>query len=637
MNRNWLDMNDQTDRRDPVGQRRDAAYDPQLEARDDAVIGRAVRWSLLVVLVVAAVVVVVLLMGRKEPAPEAVIVKDVGPIVGLQPSDQPLPPIPFRNITSEAGIDFVHHSGARGDKLLPETMGGGCAFFDYDNDGDPDLLLVNSMDWPDVPLDQRRRATMALYANDGRGTFTDVTAETGLDISMYGMGCAVGDFDNDGHVDLYLTGLNANRLLRNAHGRFVDVTDHAGVGGGARWSTSAGFFDMENDGDLDLFVCNYVKWSKSIDFELNFTLNGVDRAYGPPTNYTGTQPLLFRNDGDGTFTEVSEQAGLHVTNPATGVPVGKALACVFADFDRDGFLDIMVANDTVRNFLYHNNGDGTFDEIGAASGVAYDSMGKATGAMGIDAACVRDDGSIAIGIGNFANEMSSLYVSQNEPLLFADQSRREGVGSPSRQKLTFGLFFFDADLDGRLDLLQTNGHLEDDINDIQSSQHYRQPAQLFWNCGAQASRCFELMDDQQVGALSQPIVGRGAAYADIDGDGDLDVLLTQAGGSPMLLRNDQALGHHWLRIMPVGRQCNRNAIGARLELDFSGRTIRQHVMPTRSYLSQVELPVTFGLGDADVIDELRIHWPGGPVQRIDTLEVDRLHVIEQPAGAASVR
>lgn len=609
-------------------------YDPELEVRDDAIIGRALKWSLVIILVVAVIVTASLLLRGTEAAPEAVIAKDIGPLRDLQPTQTNLPAIPFRDITTESGVDFVHYSSAHGEKLLPETMGGGCAFLDYDNDGDQDLLFVNAMDWPDTPDAQRRSATLALYANDGRGSFTNVTTKAGLDLSMYGMGCAVGDYDNDGNVDIYLTGLNANRLLHNVGGRFVDVTEQARVDGGSRWSTSAGFFDMDNDGDLDLFVCNYVKWSKAIDFELNFTLNGVDRAYGPPTNYTGAQPQLFRNDGEAGFTDVSEQAGLHITNPATGVPVGKGLACVFSDFDRDGFLDIMVANDTVQNFLYHNNGDGTFDEIGSASGVAYDSMGKATGAMGIDAASVRRDDAIAIGIGNFSNEMTSLYVSQNQPLLFADQSMSEGIGSPSRQKLTFGLFFFDADLDGRLDLLQTNGHLEDEINDIQPSQQYRQPAQLFWNCGAESGGCFVLMQDEQVGALSTPIVGRGAAYADIDGDGDLDVLLTQTGGRPMLLRNEQSLGHHWLRVKLVGRRCNRDAIGARLELDVDGRTIRQQVMPTRSYLTQVELPVTFGLGDAIEVDELRIHWPGGEVQIVHAPEVDRVHVIEQPAAAA---
>lgn len=323
---------------------------------------------------------------------------------------------------------------------------------------------------------------------------------------------------------------------------------------------------------------------------------------------------------------------MQIDNPATGLPVAKALAILPVDIDGDGFIDLIVANDTVPNFLFHNNTDGTFQEIGARGGIAFSSAGKATGAMGIDAGHYRNDRDLAISIGNFANEMTSLYVSQREALQFADQAIGEGIGSPTRLRLTFGLFFFDYDLDGRLDLLQANGHLEDEINTVQPSQHYRQPAQVFWNAGPLTRSCFVEVPTSQLGDLSKPIVGRGAAYADIDGDGDLDVLLTQAGGPPMLLRNEQDLGHHWLRVKLIGRTCNRDAIGAWVELTAAGVTQRRQVMPTRSYLSQVELPVTFGLGDATEVDSLRIIWPDQATQEVAVDQLDTMLVIEQPVG-----
>jgi hypothetical protein len=495
------------------------------------------------------------------------------------------------------------------------------AFLDYDGDGDQDLLFVNSDRWPDKPADPP--ATMALYRNDGTGRFDDVSATTGLDVSFYGQGVAVGDYDDDGDSDLFLTALGRNRMYRNDGGRFRDVTDEAGVAGDPEaWSTSAGFFDYDNDGDLDLFVCDYVKWSREIDLQLNFTLNGTDRAYGPPKQYEGTYSHLYRNEGDGAFRDVSEETGIRVVNPATGHAVGKALAVTFVDSDRDGWIDIFVSNDTVQNFAFRNLDGRRFEELGAASGVGFDNLGNATGAMGIDVADYDNSGILGIGIANFANQHTSLYVQQDHPWQFVDTSNAVGIGSPSRLKLTFGLFFFDYDLDGRLDLLQASGHLENEINQIQPSQHYRQPAQLFWNCGTAARSCFAAVVEQQMGDLAKPVVGRGASYADIDGDGDLDVVIAQTGGPPMLLRNDQRLGHHWLRVRLVGATANRDAIGAEIELHAGDLVERRQVMPTRSYLSQVELPVTFGLGSHETIDSLVVRWPDGHTQRIEAPAVD---------------
>ncbi len=611
---------------DPSG--RPPSAEPALE-QNDAIIGVAFRWSIGVICLVVLVggAMYWASRGGATPGPTTQVVVKPPEVVT---SNTQAPMMPFRDVTTEAGIAFVHENGAAGEKLLPETMGGGCAFLDYDNDGDLDLLFVNSSLWPD---DERRGAVdnaSALYRNDGSGRFEDVSKETGFEFDMYGMGAAVGDYDNDGDVDVYITAVGTNRLMRNDDGVFRDATDQAGVAGTDKdWSTGAAFFDADNDGDLDLWVCNYIRWSREIDFAVDYRLTGVGRAYGPPTNFEGAHSRFYRNRGDGTFEDVSEAAGLFVVNDATGRPVGKALAIGLTDLNRDGLLDVFVANDTVRNFAFRNQGDGTFKEIGVEIGVAYDSMGAATGAMGVDAADLRDDGHLAIAIGNFANEKTSLYVAGADPSLYTDVSGIEGLGAASRQALTFGLFFFDADLDGRLDLLQCNGHLEDNINTIQPSQHYQQSAQLFWNAGPDERSCFVEADKSKLGDLTTPIVGRGAAFADIDSDGDLDVVLTQTGGRPLLLRNEQSTDHHWLRIKLVGRTCNRDAIGAEVELVVGSTTLRRIVMPTRSYLSQSESPVTFGMGTSMTVDRLVVKWPGGQKQVVPVNAVDQTLVIAQ--------
>ena len=598
-------------------------------AADDAVIGRAFRWSLGVLVIGAVVTGAIGLWVRSSGEAPPTQAAEVEPPAAVQTEVEPAPGR-FTDITEQAGIGFIHTNGATGEKLLPETMGGGCAFLDYNSDGHPDILFVNSSHWPgDAPPDGKR-PTMALYRNDGSGRFEEVTASAGLDVTLYGMGAAVGDYDNDGDPDVLITAVGPNRFFRNDDGVFTDVTDEANLAGDpGAWSTSAGFFDYDGDADLDLFVCNYVRWTPEIDRSLDSRLVGIGRAYGPPTHFEGTFCDLYRNEGDGRFTEVSEEAGLHVRNEATGAPVAKALAVTFPDANGDGRPDILVANDTVRNFCFVNEGDGTFAERGRRLGVAYNSSGNATGAMGIDARHFGGDERLGIFIGNFANEMTSAYVSRGERGFFTDESMVQGIGGPTRLALTFGLFLFDYDLDGRLDLLQANGHLEQEINQVQPSQHYRQPAQLFWNAGPDHPRTFAPVAAERVGDLARPIVGRGAAYADIDADGDLDVLLTQVGGPPLLLRNDQSQDHHWLRCKLVGTRSNRDAIGATVELTAGGVTQRRRVMPTRSYLSQVERTVTFGLGDSDRVGSLRVTWPDGSVQEVEPEGVDRRIVIRQ--------
>ena len=596
-------------------------------SEDEAVIRRAFLRSLLVIalLLLGAALAWLLTRPSGQAPPVGGATSPPVPQAPVQPAVQ-APAVHFTDITRDAGIRFTHVNGAYGERLMPETMGSGAAFLDYDNDGDQDLFLVNFRYWPDHPGDGV--PTQALYRNDGNGHFEDVSEAAGLAVEAYGMGVAVGDYDGDGWTDLFLTSLKKNRLFRNRQGHFEDVTDSAGVGGqDDRWSTGAVFFDYDRDGDLDLFALNYVNWTRKADLEIDFRLAGLGRAYGAPTHFTGTDSYLYRNEGEGRFTDVSRAAGIQVHDAVSGLPVGKGLGVVPLDYDGDGWLDLAIANDTARNFLFHNRGNGTFEEVGAFEGVAYDTRGKATGGMGIDAAHYRNDADPGIVIGNFANEMSSLFVTADGKPPFADEAVLAGLGSASRLSLTFGVLFLDYDLDGRLDLLQANGHLEHEINKVQASQHYAQPAQLFWNCGDDCS--VPLLPVAEPGDLSRPLVGRALTSADIDGDGDLDILISQNGRSAVLLRNDQQLGHHWLRLKLVGKAPNRDAIGASVTLTAGGVSQFRQVMPGRSYLSQVELSLTFGLGKRAAVDSIRITWPDGTGQTVVPDAVDTTLTITQ--------
>lgn len=617
---------------------------PDPEQGDDAVIGRAFWGSIGVLLVIGLAAGGYWLWNNANRTRDAG--KQQSPATPAAKRELPaveLPQVRFTDITDESGIDFVHENGGLGERLLPETMGSGCAFFDYDNDADPDILFVNSNHWP-WDTRETEPATLTLYNNDGNGNFTDATDQSGLGISLYGQGVAVGDYDNDGHVDVFVSALGPNRLFRNrGNGTFEDVTASAGVAGDdSRWSTSCGWVDFDNDGDLDLFVCNYLDWSRETHLPFEFTLAGGEHlSYGRPEVFPGTFPYLYVNDGTGRFTEKSEKTGLHVRNPATREPLAKALGVTFDYLNNDPWPDIVIANDTVQNLLFINEAsldftDRFFMEQAAESGVAFDSNGLARAGMGIDASRFRNNDEVGIAIGNLSNEMTALFVARNE-LSFTDEAISNGLGPATRPALTFGLFFFDSDLDGRLDLFAANGHLEKDINLVQSSQHFAQPPQLFWNCGPQYETEFVELPAEKCGDdLARPMVGRGATYADIDADGDLDILVSATGGSPRLLRNDQQTGNHWLRFKLTGDKSNRDAIGAVVEVTRNdGTRLRQMVMPTRSYLSQVELPVTFGLNGDTGVQSVRIRWPSGKTTELTDPAIDQVHHVDETQGLVS--
>ena len=590
---------------------------------------------------------------RDVTAPPPVV--SVGPAFGpAAQTESLLPEVRYTDVTESAGIHFDHVNGAFGRRLLPETMGSGAAFLDYDNDGDQDLLLVNSRHWPGFEPPDQPVPTQALYRNRGDGRFDDVTAAVQLDVTMYGIGVTCGDYDNDGWIDLFLTGVGGNRLFQNVADesggrRFIDRTQTAGVAGSGGWpnasgdeflaidapvnfSSSATFVDYDGDARLDLFVCNYVTWSPRLDLSQSFQFAGLGRSYGPPTAFEGAQCSLYRNLGDGRFDDVSQAAGVQVLGLLDRA-LGKSLGVVVFDPDNDGWPDIMVSNDTVRNFLFHNTGQGSFVETGELSGVAY-AEGRARGAMGIDWGEYRP-GTSALLIGNFADEPNT-FLRLDDPgaLLFSDVATIEGVAGPSRLLLKFGVAFLDYDLDGRQDLLSCNGHLEPEINKVQASQKYEQPAQLFWNCGVSPRGCFVPATAQSAGEdLFQPIVGRSCAYADIDNDGDLDLVLTENGGPARLLRNDGGTENHWVRFVLKGdgRRSNASAIGASLILESNGTTQRRDLAAARGYASQSELVATFGLSEHAQVDRLTIRWPGaeGGTQVLTDLSPDRVHDIRQ--------
>lgn len=520
----------------------------------------------------------------------------------------------FVDITDSAGIRFVHNNGAFGKKYLPESMGSGSAFLDYDSDGDLDILLVNSTNWPGHGT---APSFPALYRNNGDGTFTDVTSDAGLAREMYGLGAAIADYDNDGDPDIYITCLGADRFFRNnGDGTFIDFGEPAGVRNND-FAISAAWLDYDRDGFLDLFVCNYVQWT--VETDLFCSLDGVNKSYCTPESYPGVPSRLFRNRGDGTFEDSTEKAGVFD-------PTGKALGVVVLDYNNDGNPDLFVANDTQPNKLYSNNGDGTFTERGTEAGVAFSEMGIARAGMGVDAADYGDNGYPGLLIGNFSNEMIALYHNEGTGL-FIDDAPSSTVGQSSLLTLTFSTFFFDYDLDGELDIFAANGHVHDDIQKVQQQVQYAQPPHLFHNAGNR--RFVEVTS--QAGDLARPIVARGAAYGDIDNDGDPDLLVNTNGGKAFLFRNELTPAPNYVRIHLQGTKSNRDGIGSRVLLHLKdGSTKSRTVKAGTGYCSQSELPITFGLQPSDIIESLTIEWASGGVQKVPNLSLNKIiNIVEQ--------
>jgi len=528
-------------------------------------------------------------------------------------------PVVFTDVTAQAGIHFMHNAGRSGQKYLPETMGAGVAFFDADGDGWPDILFINGKDF----APHGHRTTAALYRNNRNGTFTDVTAGSGLDIEIYGIGVAIGDYDNDGRDDVYMTALDGDHLFHNeGNFKFRDVTKAAGIQN-ANFGSSAAWLDYDRDGKLDLFVANYVQWTPKGD--LKCSLDGSTKSYCTPESYKGTRSRLYPNVGGGRFEDVTDRAGL-------GDSTSKSLGVTILDYNNDGWPDIFVANDTQPNKLYRNLGNGTFKEEGMTAGVAYGEDGVARGAMGADAADYDRSGRQHLLVGNFANQMLGLYHNEGNGL-FVDEAPSSTVGRASLLSLTFGVFFFDYDLDGYPDIFAANGHIEDEIGRVQPKVAYAELPLLFRNLG---NRKFENVSGQLGPGFAQPMVARGAAYADYDHDGDLDLIVSTNNGPAHLLRNDGGNRNHWLSVRLSGTKSNRDGIGSVVRVDSAGGKQWNMVRSGSSYCSQSDLALTFGLGK-DSTANLEVEWPSGARQRFQNVAANRRISIDESHGVTEIK
>jgi hypothetical protein len=536
----------------------------------------------------------------------------------------PAPPagsdIRFTDITAASGIKFTHNSGRAGKKYLPETLGSGAALFDADGDGWLDVLLINSRDWKPKP---GKKSLPALYRNNHNGTFTDITKGSGLDAELYGMGVAVADYDNDGREDVYVTALEGDRLYHNeGKGKFKNVTAAAGIQNAA-FGTSAAWLDFDRDGKADLFVANYVQWSPEKD--LWCSLDGATKSYCTPESYKGTSSKLYRNLGNGTFADVSAKAGV-------GDPNSKSLGVAVLDVNGDGWPDLFVANDTQPNKLYRNQKNGTFVEEGLQAGVAFGEDGVARGAMGVDAADYDRSGRQHLLVGNFSNEMLALYHNEGNGV-FVDEAPASAVGQASLLTLTFGVFFFDYDLDGLPDIFAANGHIEEEIGRVQPRVQYRQPPLVFRNLGGGK---FAPVTSKLGPDLARPIVARGAVYGDIDHDGDLDFLVTTNAGPAYLFRNDGGNRNHWLCVRTVGTKSSRDGLGAVVRVASAAGKQWGMVRSGSSYCSQSDLALTFGLGRDTKVAALEVEWPSGVKQRFTDLPADRLVTIDEAKGIVTL-
>jgi hypothetical protein len=538
--------------------------------------------------------------------------------------------VTFQDVTAKAGIHFVHNNGAFGKKFLPETVGPGVAFIDYDNDGWPDIFLVNGTDWPGHG---QKHTTPKLYHNNHDGTFTDVTHKAGLDIEMYGVGVAVGDYDNDGYADLFVTAYGQSHLFHNnGNGTFTDVTQKAGLGGIKEFSTSAAWVDYDKDGKLDLVVGNYVQWSPETD--LYCTMDGKSKSYCTPESYKGTSVRLWHNNGKDsngnvTFSDVTQKAGL-------GEPTSKTLGVAVLDYDNDGWPDLLFSNDTQPNKLYRNNGNGTFTEKAVVAGVAFSEDGVARAGMGVDTADYDRTGNTSLMITNFSNQMISLYHNEGKGL-FVDEAPRSDVGRASLLTLGFGCFFFDYDLDGWPDILVVNGHIDPDIQKVQVNVKYAEPPHLFRNLGKGK---FAEVTKSAGAEFAVARVGRSAAYADVFNDGRLDVLLSTNGGAVHLFRNVAAKDsssstNHSVRFKLIGTKSNRDGIGAVVRVTSSDGTQTQMLKSGSSYLAANELALTFGLGQLSKANAVEIRWPSGQVDKLSNVNAGQTVTVTEGKGVTA--
>ncbi len=527
--------------------------------------------------------------------------------------------IRFTSIAPQAGIHFVHHSGAAGKKYLPESLGSGCAFVDLDGDGWADIVLLNDRDWTNTG----KKYLPGFYRNNHNGTFTDITRGSGLDVQLYAMGIAVADYDNDGLPDIYITALEGDRLFHNeGHGHFRDVTAASGIRN-ANFGTSAAWFDYDRDGKADLLVANYVEWSPETDKRCS--MDGKTKSYCTPEAYTGKSLKLYRNLGDGRFEDVTAKAGLSDAS-------SKSLGITIFDYDNDRWPDIFVANDTQPNKLYHNNRNGTFTETAVPAGVAYSEDGTARGGMGTDAADFDRSGRPDLVIGNFANQSMALYHNEGNGL-FTDRAGAGPIARASLRSLTFGTFFFDYDLDGWPDIFAANGHLEPDIHKYSPNLDYAEPPLLFHNVNGN----FEDASKSVGSDFEKPIVGRGAAYADFDHDGDLDILINNNNGPAILFRNDGGNRNNWINIRLVGRKSNRSGLGAVVRVESASGKQWQSVHSGSSYASASDLALTFGLKQDKNISRIEVDWPSGKTQQFTNLPANKFIVVDENTGLSQSR
>ncbi|GIX05853.1 MAG: RNA-binding protein [Candidatus Poribacteria bacterium] len=527
----------------------------------------------------------------------------------------------FTDATDEAGIRFQHVDGRSGQKYFVETLGSGVALFDYDNDGDLDIYFVNGAPLPGyVPQGVPKNR---LYRNEGNWKFTDVTDLAGVGDEGYGHGACVGDYDNDGDLDLYVTNFGPNVLYQNnGDGTFTDVSQRAGVAD-ARWSSSAAFADYDQDGDLDLYVANYLILSLEENPWCGLKEKGV-RAYCAPDQFPGQADALYRNNGDGTFTEVTAASGVLR-------PHGKGLGVSWGDYDNDGYPDLYVANDSTENFLFHNLRDGTFEEVGFFSGVAVGETGVMENGMGTDWGDYDNDGWLDLVVTNYADQMNTLYHNDGDGF-FSDVSVLSGTGPKSLPYLAWGVEFFDYDNDGWLDLIVANGHLHDNLAALGQKGTYAQRNLLYHNRG---DGTFEEVGLQSGPGMSLEEVSRGLAVGDLDDDGDLDVVISNSNGPARLLRNEGGNAQHWLLLRLIRRSGSSDAIGARVVLEAGGRVQIREVRSGSSYLSQSDLRVHFGLGEAERVDRLQVRWNARHLQQYENLPADRLLILEE--GSPEVR